>query len=129
MSQLIDNLILLLSIAGLPYALREAGFFTGLVLLICLGVVTDWTIRLIVLNAKMSGRTTYIDIMDTCKYLASVKTASACTTETGLTTCDVFTFAGFGHRGRAAVSFFQFTFAFGSVRSLRLDVITFPIAD
>lgn len=53
--------------SGLPYALREAGFFTGLVLLICLGVVTDWTIRLIVLNAKMSGRTTYIDIMDTCE--------------------------------------------------------------
>lgn len=52
--------------AGLPYALREAGFFSGLILLVVLGVVTDWTIRLIVLNAKMSGRNTYIDIMDAC---------------------------------------------------------------
>lgn len=52
--------------AGLPYALREAGFVMGLILLVVLGCVTDWTIRLIVLNAKMSGRKTYIDIMDTC---------------------------------------------------------------
>lgn len=39
----------------------------GLILLVALGLVTDWTIRLIVLNAKMSGRRTYIDIMDTCE--------------------------------------------------------------
>ncbi|KAK4701369.1 solute carrier family 38 (sodium-coupled neutral amino acid transporter), member 11, partial [Phenoliferia sp. Uapishka_3] len=72
---------------GLPYALREAGFVSGIVLLVVLGVVTDWTIRLIVLNAKMSGRKSYIDIMDSC----------------------------FGPRGRAAVSFFQFSFAFGGM--------------
>ena len=46
------------SFAGLPYALREAGFFAGIVLLVIVGIVTDWTIRLIVLNAKMSGRRT-----------------------------------------------------------------------
>jgi sodium-coupled neutral amino acid transporter 11 len=40
---------------------------------------------LIVLNAKMSGRKTYIDIMDAC----------------------------FGIRGRMLVSAFQFAFAFG----------------
>ena len=37
-------------------------------LLLVLGVVTDWTIRLIVLNAKMSGRRSYIDIMDSCEF-------------------------------------------------------------
>ncbi|KAM0788841.1 hypothetical protein ACM66B_002926 [Microbotryomycetes sp. NB124-2] len=82
-----SNSILGAGIVGLPYALREAGFFVGLILLVVLGLVTDWTIRLIVLNAKMSGRKTYIDIMDTC----------------------------FGPRGRAAVSFFQFAFAFGGM--------------
>ncbi|KAK4055630.1 hypothetical protein OIV83_000176 [Microbotryomycetes sp. JL201] len=82
-----SNSILGAGIVGLPYALREAGFVVGLVLLVILGLVTDWTIRLIVLNAKMSGRKTYIDIMDTC----------------------------FGPRGRAAVSFFQFAFAFGGM--------------
>ncbi|ORY91585.1 transmembrane amino acid transporter protein-domain-containing protein [Leucosporidium creatinivorum] len=82
-----SNSILGAGIIGLPYALREAGFVMGLILLVVLGCVTDWTIRLIVLNAKMSGRKTYIDIMDTC----------------------------FGPRGRAAVSFFQFAFAFGGM--------------
>jgi sodium-coupled neutral amino acid transporter 11 len=70
---------------GLPYAVAEAGLITGIILLFVLCVVTDWTIRLIVINAKMSGRTSYIDIMNHC----------------------------FGTSGRAAVSFFQFIFAFG----------------
>lgn len=82
-----SNSILGAGIIGLPYALREAGFFCGILLLLILGVVTDWTIRLIVLNAKMSGRRTYIDILDSC----------------------------FGRPGRAAASFFQFAFAFGGM--------------
>lgn len=65
--------------------MRQAGFFMGIFLLVALCAVTDWTIRLIVVNAKMSGRNSYISIMDHC----------------------------FGGSGRAAVSFFQFTMAFG----------------
>ncbi|KAK0504605.1 amino acid transporter [Armillaria luteobubalina] len=73
--------------AGLPYAVSQAGFFTGIVLLVVLCAVTDWTIRLIVVNAKLSGSHSYIDIMNHC----------------------------FGSSGRAAVSFFQFAFAFGGM--------------
>jgi len=47
--------------------------------------VTDWTIRLIIINAKLSGRNSYIGVMD----------------------------QSFGPAGRAAISFFQFAFAFG----------------
>lgn len=72
---------------GLPYAVSQAGFFTGLILLVVLCGVTDWTIRLIVINAKMSGAHSYIDIMTHC----------------------------YGSSGRAAVSFFQFAFAFGGM--------------
>ncbi|KAF9012326.1 AAAP amino acid permease [Cyathus striatus] len=75
------------SIQGLPYAVHQAGFVTGLFLLVILCGVTDWTIRLIVINAKLSGRHSYIEIMDHC----------------------------FGSSGRAAVSFFQFAFAFGGM--------------
>jgi sodium-coupled neutral amino acid transporter 11 len=39
---------------------------TGILLLVVLAGVTDWTIRLIVRNAKLSGRTSYIDIMGHC---------------------------------------------------------------
>lgn len=49
-------------IIGLPYAVAEAGFVTGLILLVVLCLVTDWTIRLIVLNAKLSGRNSYIEV-------------------------------------------------------------------
>lgn len=95
---------------GLPYAIREAGFVTGIVLLIGLGVITDWTIRLsvpnqcsipfpelvsdlpaipprIVVNAKLTGQKTYSDIMEAC----------------------------FGYKGRAAVAFIQFAMAFGGM--------------
>jgi len=81
------NSILGAGIIGLPYAIRQAGFVTGLILLVVLCAVTDWTIRLIVVNAKMSGRSSYIEIMHHC----------------------------FGSSGRAAVSFFQFAFAFGGM--------------
>lgn len=39
----------------------------GLLLLVALGAVTDWTIRLIVVNAKLSGQSTYIGIMNHCE--------------------------------------------------------------
>jgi sodium-coupled neutral amino acid transporter 11 len=65
--------------------MSRAGFFTGIFLLVVLSAVTDWTIRLIVINAKLSGTKSYIGIMNRC----------------------------FGPSGRAAVSFFQFAFAFG----------------
>ncbi|PWN53419.1 hypothetical protein IE53DRAFT_324819 [Violaceomyces palustris] len=81
------NSILGAGIVGLPYSMRESGFFAGLVLLVGLSFLTDWTIRLIVLNAKLSGRLTYIEIMEHC----------------------------FGHKGKAAVSIFQFAFAFGGM--------------
>jgi len=67
--------------------MSRAGFFTGLFLLVVLCWVTDWTIRLIVMNAKLSGTNSYIGIMNRC----------------------------FGSSGRAAVSFFQFSFAFGGM--------------
>ncbi|KAG9004984.1 hypothetical protein FRB94_001953 [Tulasnella sp. JGI-2019a] len=81
------NSILGAGIIGLPYALSQAGFFTGIALLVVLTFVTDWTIRLIVINAKLSGRSSYIEVMDHC----------------------------FGRSGKAFVSLFQFAFAFGGM--------------
>ncbi|CBQ70980.1 related to amino acid vacuolar transport protein AVT2 [Sporisorium reilianum SRZ2] len=81
------NSILGAGIVGLPYSMRESGFVAGLVLLVGLSFLTDWTIRLIVLNAKLSGRITYIEMMEHC----------------------------FGQNGKAAVSIFQFAFGFGGM--------------
>ncbi|KAF8441509.1 transmembrane amino acid transporter protein-domain-containing protein [Boletus edulis BED1] len=90
------NSILGAGIIGLPYAISQAGFFLGIVLLVILCGVTDWTIRLVVINAKLSGRNSYIEIMNNC----------------------------FGPSGRAAISLFQFAFAFGG-RSILDDVFKY----
>jgi len=82
-----SNAVLGAGIVGLPFALRQAGFVFGILLLVLLGIATDWTINLIAINAKLSSTTTYIDGMHAC----------------------------FGHPGRAACSFFQFAFAFGGM--------------
>lgn len=79
---------------GLPYAIREAGFAFGIVLLVVLCGVTDWTIRLIVINAKLSGRNSYMGVMD----------------------------QSFGPLGRAAISLFQFAFAFGGISFLEPEI-------
>ena len=86
--------------SGLPYAMSRAGFFTGLFLLFVLCYITDWTIRLIVTNAKLSGTTSYIGIMNRC----------------------------FGPSGRAAISFFQFSFAFGGTYVVTITCTTFSPA-
>lgn len=104
-----SNSILGAGIIGLPYATMSAGFFTGILLIIILGMVTDWTIRLIVLNSKMSGRHSYIDIVDSCKSMTPTCSRKR------LTKNHRKSEIGFGSYGRFLVSFFQFAFAFGGM--------------
>lgn len=84
-----SNSILGAGIIGLPYAVRSAGFVLGAILICLLGYMTDWTIRLIAINSKLTGRPDYIGIMESC----------------------------FGKPGKTAISFFQFAFAFGGSKS------------
>lgn len=53
-------------IIGQPYALRQAGLIAGVVLLVVLTVIVDWTIRLIVINAKLSGASSFQTTMQKC---------------------------------------------------------------
>ncbi|OBZ87671.1 Vacuolar amino acid transporter 2 [Choanephora cucurbitarum] len=81
------NSIIGAGIIGLPFAFKEAGFWTGVLLLVVLTVVVDWTVRLLILNGKLAGRSTYQDLME---------------------------FA-FGRPGLICISLFQFAFAFGGM--------------
>ncbi|RCH98462.1 hypothetical protein CU097_011572 [Rhizopus azygosporus] len=81
------NSIIGAGIIGLPFAFKEAGFWTGLFLLIALTIIVDWTVRLLIHNGKLSGTSTYQDLME-------------------------FTF---GKPGLIAISIFQFAFAFGGM--------------
>ncbi|KAK9466775.1 transmembrane amino acid transporter protein-domain-containing protein [Lipomyces arxii] len=79
------NSIIGAGIIGQPYALLQCGLITGVVALVTLTFVIDWTIRLMVVNAKLSGTNTY------------QATVSAC----------------FGRAGYLTISLAQGLFAFG----------------
>lgn len=80
------NSIIGAGIIGQPYAVRQSGLAAGALLLIILTIVIDWTIRLMVINAKMSGTDTF------------QATVSACFGKVGLITISVaqgaFAFGG-----------------------------------
>ncbi|KAF9571009.1 hypothetical protein EC968_001095 [Mortierella alpina] len=73
--------------AGLPFAFEEAGLGMGIILLCALTWIVDWTVGLLVHSGKLSGRTTYQDLLMFC----------------------------FGKMGLIMISIFQFIFAFGAM--------------
>ncbi|KAH8697227.1 putative amino acid transporter [Talaromyces proteolyticus] len=81
------NSIIGAGIIGQPYALRQAGMVMGIVLLVSLTLTVDWTIRLIVINSKMSGADSFQATMQHC----------------------------FGKSGLIAISIAQWAFAFGGM--------------
>lgn len=60
------NSIIGAGIIGQPYAFRNAGLVTGTALLIGLTLVVDWTIRLIVINSKLSGTDSFQATVQHC---------------------------------------------------------------
>ncbi|KAJ5907843.1 Vacuolar amino acid transporter 2 [Penicillium taxi] len=81
------NSIIGAGIIGQPYALRQAGLTMGILLLVILTVTVDWTIRLIVVNSKLSGADSFQATMQHC----------------------------FGKSGLVAISIAQWAFAFGGM--------------
>lgn len=57
------NSILGSGIVGIPYALHKAGFWVGIMLLISLAVVTDYSLSLLVKSASLAGVTSYQDLV------------------------------------------------------------------
>ncbi|KAL3468291.1 transmembrane amino acid transporter protein-domain-containing protein [Aspergillus heterothallicus] len=81
------NSIIGAGIIGQPYALRQSGMVMGIVLLVALTITVDWTIRLIVVNSKLSGADSFQATMQHC----------------------------FGKSGLIAISVAQWAFAFGGM--------------
>ncbi|VEU23664.1 DEKNAAC104851 [Brettanomyces naardenensis] len=53
------NSIVGAGIVGIPRALKNSGLLSGVILLTALAALNDWTLRLIILNTKLSGARTY----------------------------------------------------------------------
>lgn len=81
------NSIIGAGIIGQPYAFRNAGLLAGILLLVGLTIVVDWTIRLIVVNSKLSGANSFQGTVEHC----------------------------FGKTGLIAISIAQWAFAFGGM--------------
>ncbi|KEF56370.1 uncharacterized protein A1O9_07951 [Exophiala aquamarina CBS 119918] len=81
------NSIIGAGIIGQPYAFRQAGLTMGTILLVVLTITVDWTIRLIVVNSKLSGADSFQATMQHC----------------------------FGKSGLVAISVAQWAFAFGGM--------------
>lgn len=88
------NSIVGAGIIGQPYAFRQAGLLAGIVLLVVLTVTVDWTIRLIVINSKLSGANSFQSTMEKC----------------------------FGKSGLIAISIAQWAFAFGGMMAFCIIV-------
>ncbi|KAL8334660.1 hypothetical protein RB601_000240 [Gaeumannomyces tritici] len=81
------NSIIGAGIIGQPYAFKQAGLLAGVVLLVVLTIVVDWTICLIVINSKLSGANSFQGTVERC----------------------------FGRTGLVAISLAQWAFAFGGM--------------
>lgn len=81
------NSIIGAGIVGQSYALRQSGMVMGIILLTALTVAVDWTIRLIVVNSKLSGADSFQATMQHC----------------------------FGKGGLIAISVAQWAFAYGGM--------------
>lgn len=102
-----SNSILGAGIIGLPFAMAEAGFFTGIFLLVALCWVTDWTIRLVILDAKLCGKDSYIGVSHPRPRMSSSHSLTPRYLQI-MEHC-------FGYWGRVSVSLFQFAFALGGM--------------
>lgn len=81
------NSIIGAGIIGQPYAFKQAGLLSGILLLVGLTIVVDWTICLIVVNSKLSGANSFQGTVEKC----------------------------FGRSGLIAISLAQWLFAFGGM--------------
>lgn len=81
------NSIIGAGIIGQPYAFKQAGLVSGILLLIGLTIVVDWTICLIVVNSKLAGADSFQGTVEKC----------------------------FGKSGLIAISLAQWIFAFGGM--------------
>ncbi|AMD19542.1 HCL609Cp [Eremothecium sinecaudum] len=58
------NSILGAGVVGQPFAIKNCGIVGGFMALVLLTAIVDWTIRLIVINFKLTGKTTYQDTVE-----------------------------------------------------------------
>ncbi|KAJ1822436.1 hypothetical protein LPJ56_000792 [Coemansia sp. RSA 2599] len=62
----LTNAIVGAGVIGLPYAMQQAGLVVGLLLVLFLAFLVDWTLQVLAVNSKLSGRRTYQGLVEHC---------------------------------------------------------------
>ncbi|ORX72984.1 hypothetical protein DL89DRAFT_274041 [Linderina pennispora] len=62
----LTNAIVGAGVIGLPYAMRQAGLLVGVLLVVALAGIVDWTLRVLAYCAKLSGRSSYQGMVEYC---------------------------------------------------------------
>ncbi|KAJ1720707.1 hypothetical protein LPJ53_004686 [Coemansia erecta] len=62
----LTNAIVGAGVIGLPYAMQQAGLVVGIIMIIVLAMLVDWTLQILALNSKLSGRRTYQGLVEHC---------------------------------------------------------------
>jgi sodium-coupled neutral amino acid transporter 11 len=88
------NSIVGAGVIGLAFALHEAGFWMGILLITVLAIVVDWTVNLLILDSKLASQDSYQGLM----------------------------YHAFGTFGFFTISLFQFLFAFLAMASYNVIV-------
>eukprot|EP00833_Pecoramyces_ruminatium_P009652 jgi/Orpsp1_1/1183684/evm.model.c7180000086268.1 len=81
------NSIIGAGVIGMPLAMKEAGLVSGIILLVLLTLLVDWTVGVLIKDSKLSGQKTYQGLMYFC----------------------------YGKFGFLIISLFQFIFAYGGM--------------
>ena len=55
----LTNSIIGAGIIGMPYAVREAGFCAGVLLIVLMGYLTDYSLRLLIRSGQLAGAASY----------------------------------------------------------------------
>uniref|UniRef100_A0A8D0G6X3 Putative sodium-coupled neutral amino acid transporter 11 n=1 Tax=Sphenodon punctatus TaxID=8508 RepID=A0A8D0G6X3_SPHPU len=59
LERFLSNLLFVSLFTGLPYSMKQAGFPLGILLLLCVAYITDYSIILLIKTGNLSGTNTY----------------------------------------------------------------------
>ncbi|KAJ2721045.1 hypothetical protein GGI07_004235 [Coemansia sp. Benny D115] len=62
----LTNAIVGAGVIGLPYAMQQTGVLVGVVLIVALAMAVDWTLQVLAVNSKLSGRQSYQELVEHC---------------------------------------------------------------
>ena len=62
-SYIVQHILMIFTVSGIPAALRQSGFLTGAVLLVLVAIITDYTVILLIKDAFLANKFSYQEMV------------------------------------------------------------------